>query len=136
MHKSLRWLLLGMLIGLMGIVILNPHNRLKEENNTLYEAVHVQLPGFVESYSPEHIIELKDWTGSSIEGITVEENGVRNPELEAEPFLRVIGWATKDYVRESTADGHYILRKPAQTFRYFSWRAYYRVSPWVLYKEN
>lgn len=123
--------ILLLVIGILLLLIcLNPHERHKMIDGKLHKAWHIQLPGYVETYYPEHIIHLKDWAGSSYSGITVTVDGLRNAEIEAEPVVRLIGLATEEYVREEV-DGHWVLRRPEKITKQFSYTAYYRVSKYT-----
>lgn len=128
--ENLLWILISVSLLYVLLTVLDLQVRyIRSEDGEIFQALFVRLPGYVESYSPEHTIQLKDWVGSSITGMDVQVEGESSPELEAELVLRAIGMATDEYVREKLPDGHWILRKPEQVHRYFSLSAHYRVSP-------
>jgi hypothetical protein len=114
------------------LAIVDPGQRIRtksEYGDRVYQiAWHIALPGYTTSASPEHKVALSKWVGTRYEPISVTIDGVQNPEATAAVALRIIGlYENYTLVREG---GHLVLHKPATETREFTWRAWYRVSPW------
>lgn len=119
------WLILPAI--LISYVFSTLHVRYESTGDQLMKAWYVRLPGWSESYYPEHKVDLSNWVGSNLKNISIEENGVRNPELEAAATLKALNIFSNEYT-EKKIDGHWFLFKPEKTEKYFSWTANYRVS--------
>ena|SRR3989338_8002457 len=90
----------------------------------------IMFPGETTSFHPEHIIELKDWVGSKFDGLRGVNSDTNKevPEVTASIALKAIGIANPSYQLEQKLDGHYILKSPESTTRYFSWHAHRQVT--------
>jgi len=104
------------------------HIRLEMVDGQLQEAWFVFLPGFQESYYPEHVVELKDWVGTGMKDIEIFDDGQKSPELEAGAALKGMGLYTDDYINRKV-DGHWQLYRPEATKKYLTLEAPYRISP-------
>lgn len=100
------------------------------ENNQLCKALHIELPGYVTHYKPEDTIELKLWVGSEYIGIYDDDD-----EIKAAKVLKAIGWADSTYVLKKVGK-HYVLYSPEQSWKVWSWSAYYRIGPWNLVENK
>lgn len=90
----------------------------------------ITLPGYRERCSHEHTVDLRDWVGSEIQGVTAEVDGERDPEVEAAMALKAQGVYGNEYILERR-DDHWVLYKPEEVTRYFTLQAFYRVTSWV-----
>lgn len=127
------FLFVGALVaGVVCEIVFRPCQRYEEVGGQTRKAWHILLPGYEDLVQLEHVFELRKWAGSSYDGLTVQLDGERNPQLEAEPALRGLGIVTEEYVREQLPNGDWVLRRPEKHTRVFSWRTYRRISPWVV----
>lgn len=110
-----------------------------------YVAKHVYLPGYNTVYEPEHHMNLGEWVGSQLAGVSITEKTAEAattnttpkhvPEAEAGVALLATG-AFSGYALKPTGGGHYELYKPANSYTVFTTEHPYRIGAWKLAPEE
>ena len=120
MKNMLYGLLAGVLIGLLLIVLFDPHQRRNHENHDQY-AWYVYAPGMVETVHFEHVFSMEKFS-------TNENDGLDGERQVAELFRQNEHFA--DY-EVRLIDGHWALYRPESRETNFSMKALYRITPWM-----
>ena len=58
----------------------------------------------------------------------MDQDGKENPEVTAGMALKSTGLYS-DYEFKQKTDGHWILYRPKKTEEYFTWSAFYQITP-------
>jgi hypothetical protein len=134
-HITSKLLLLAIITFIVSLYVIGNtserHDYVGEDGNKkLCKALHIALPGYAYSYSPEQEVDLRKWAGTKHIDFTAvnTKDGTENPEATASMALKAMGLFT-DYELKQKGD-HYILHKEAETHKYFTMRAWYRIWKW------
>lgn len=112
--------MIGVLIGLVLILIFDPHIRYNHENYEQY-AWYVYAPGAVTTVYFEHTISMEKWSTGDLSGLEGER-------AVAEEFLNSDFFA--DYELRMI-DNHWALYRPESRETNFSMKALYQITPWI-----
>ena len=126
-------LLLLLLLPVLCWFLAGIHETADKVDGHFVKAWAVFGPGYVTTYYPEHRVDLRDWVGSKVSGLSAQVNGHGNPEVDAGFALRATMFRDHDFVQR---DGHWELFKPASESQFWSWTgAIYRLTPWRPWAE-
>ena len=120
MLNYLRNILIGVLIGLVLILIFDPHTRYNHDNHSQY-AWYVYAPGYDEIGHPELAFSMEGW---SVEG----HSGLEAEKKVAESFLNTEFFS--DYTEIRLIDGHWALYRPESSETVFTFQKLYKITPW------
>ena len=99
------------------------------ENDQVMVAWYVRFPGHEGIVHCEQKVDLRPWVGSRFDSlVAVNPDGQVNSEATAGLALLTTGLFPGHQLKQRP-DGHYILYKPAETERYFTWGAWHQVWP-------
>ena len=116
--------IIALIVLYLGSVL---HRRINYTDQSL-RAWHVVVPWFVSVVSPEHTIALREWAGTGDARYPAPAG--EHEEITASKVLLSTGIADPGSELVKGSDGHYVLRKPAQEWKEFSWHYPIRISPW------
>ena len=122
------WYVAALIVAAIVIYLYSTlHQRHYEKNGVRYIALYVELPGYATGYRPEDKINLVPWIGTKFNSSVVSnKDDSENPEMAAGKALQATIIGRGYELKEE--NGHYILYRAEETIKYFTFRAYYRIS--------